>query len=54
MISHQRNTLHDCNFNKIIGIRDVHPDHRSQIAKIKMELPFRVPQNQYQLYFYYV
>jgi hypothetical protein len=44
MISHQRNTLYSNNFNKIIGIRDVHPDDRIQIPKLRMELPFRVPQ----------
>lgn len=44
MIVHQRNSLHNNQFDKIIGIRDVHPDDRSQIPKLKMLLPCRIPQ----------
>jgi hypothetical protein len=44
MISHQRNTLYNSNFSKIIGIRDVHPEDRNQIPKLRMSLPLRVPQ----------
>jgi hypothetical protein len=44
MIDHQRTSLHKNDFNKIIGIRDVHPEDRSAIPLLKRQLPYRVPQ----------
>lgn len=44
MITHQRDSLFKNDFQKIIGIRDVHPNDRTEITKLKMSLPLRVPQ----------
>ncbi len=44
MINHQRNSLFINGFEKIIGIRDVHPEDRNQIPKLKMDLPYRMAQ----------
>ena len=44
MISHQRDSLHNNGFSKIIGIRDVHPESADKIPKLIMDLPLRIPQ----------
>ena len=44
MINHQRNSLHKNQFNKIIGIRDVHPEDKATIPLLRKQLPYRVPQ----------
>lgn len=44
MINHQRNSLYNSGFNKIIGIRDVHPDERAQIPRLRMQFRSRMAQ----------
>lgn len=44
MVLYQRASLQKNNFEKIIAIRDLHPNSHTEIPKILLELPYFVPQ----------
>ena len=51
MILRQATSLYNNGFQKIVGIRDVHPDERKDIPKLKMAMPYGVPQKPIQKFF---
>ena len=52
MILHQAQSLYNNGFDKIVGFRDVHPDERKDIPKLRMMMPLRVPQRPIQKHFH--
>jgi hypothetical protein len=51
MISYQATSLYNNGFEKIIGIRDVYPNPKSDISKLKRSMPYGVPQKPIQKHF---
>jgi hypothetical protein len=51
LILRQETSLHNNGFDKIVGIRDVHPDERKDITKLRMFMPYRIPQKPIEKHF---